>query len=176
LLGTVPAYLRAYSMAGGSETPTILLGDKLLVSTAAYRVTLPYTNITVAKIGSPARGDMIRLRFPIREFIGFKRVLGLPGETIEVRDGRVIINGSQLPVRPLRATDFFWVPGKDRLGSFIGLEQDHFVTYTPGLNTNRSCTPVRLNAKQYFLLGDDRDNSWDSRYLGQYPLRESSAR
>ena len=120
-------------MSGASEVPTILFGDKMLVSKVAYKLNLPYTDVTLAQIALPARGDMIQLRFPIREFIGFKRVLGLPGETIEVRDGRVMINNSPLPVRPLIATDFFWLPGNSRLGTFVGLEQDHFVTYTPGL-------------------------------------------
>ncbi len=109
---------------------------------------------------------MIQLKFPIREFVGFKRVLGLPGETIEVRDGQVIINNSPLPVHHLAPADFACLPSNIRLGTFIGLELDHFVTYTPGLATNPNYPPVKLTANQYFLIGDNRDDSWDSRYFG----------
>jgi len=109
---------------------------------------------------------MIQLRFPLREFVGFKRVMGLPGETIEVRESRIIVNGSPILVKPLKPADFFWVPRSTKLGSFVGLEQDHFITYTRGLSKIRNCPAVRLAARQYFLLGDNRDDSWDSREFG----------
>src|ERR1700730_12902383 len=101
VLSMVPAYLHAFSMSGASEVPTILLRDTLIVNTAAYQLRLPYSNVKLFRTGSPKRGDMVQLRFPIREFIGFKRVMGVPGETIEVRESRVIVSGQPIAVKPL---------------------------------------------------------------------------
>jgi signal peptidase I len=156
-------------MGGASEVPTILLGDTLIVNTAAYHLRLPYSTVTLFRTGSPKRGDMVQLRFPVREFIGFKRVMGLPGETIEVRESRVIINGQPIPVKPLNRADFSWVPEVRSMGPSVELEGDHYITYTPGKSEYRNHPPIRLATGEYFLLGDNRDDSWDSRAFGPVP-------
>jgi signal peptidase I len=88
-LGLVPAYLHAFTIVGASEIPTVLLGDKLLVNNAAYALTLPYSNRILFRTGSPRRGDFVFLRLandPHAKGVFFKRIIGLSGETIELRE------------------------------------------------------------------------------------------
>jgi signal peptidase I len=84
-LSLVPAYLHAYTLIGPSDIPTVLLGDKIIVNCAAYGVNLPYSNVRLFRSGSPKRGDFVLLHIlndPHLKFGFFKRVMGLPGETI----------------------------------------------------------------------------------------------
>src|ERR1017187_5956132 len=95
-LAVLPAYLRAFTVIGRSEAPSITIGSKVLVNEAAYAVRVPYGSATLIRTGSPRRGDMVEMFFPNRTLRIFKRVLGLPGETIELRDNRVLVNGRAL--------------------------------------------------------------------------------
>jgi signal peptidase I len=166
VLATLPSYLRLYSLAGGSEAPTLLLGDRFIVNRAAYDLRVPYSRITLFHISSPRRGDIVQARLPAQIGIGIKRVLGLPGETIEVREDGVIIDGSPLPVQLLDNSDFGWVPAAHRMGSTVATEDGHWIAYTPGKGQDRSSSPVLLGSGEYFLMGDNRDNSLDSRAFG----------
>jgi len=170
-LSLVPAYLRAYSIAGASEAPTALLRDTIIVNRAAYTVRLPYSNVKLLPTGSPKRGDMVQLRLPGRSSLGIKRVMGVPGETIELKENQVIVNGQAVLVKTLNRADFSWVPAHNRIGSSVGSEDGHWVTYTPGESAYRNHGPIRLAPAQYFLLGDNRDNSADSRAWG--PVSEN---
>jgi len=166
VLASLPSYMPLYSLAGGSEAPTLLLGDRFIVNRAAYDLRVPYSRITLFRIGSPRRGDIVQARLPAQIGIGIKRVLGLPGETIEVREDLVIINGSPLPVQLLDRSDFGWVPAAHRMGSRVATEDGHWIAYTPGKGRDRSSSPVLLGPGEYFLMGDNRDNSLDSRAFG----------
>jgi len=150
-LSLLPAYLHAYKITGASEVPTVLVGDTILVNSAAWRLKLPYTNVTLLRTGTPRRGDFVRLRTKY----GFKRILGLPGETIELRENRVIVNGSPLPLSPLH-----------HLGTNIENEDGHWIMFTPGKDEHRNHPPTHLSPHEYFLLGDNRDDSIDSREFG----------
>ena len=165
-LGILPSYLWSYSLSGASEAPTILLRDTFIVNRAAYDLRLPYCRSALFHTGSPRRGDIVQARLPAPVGLGIKRVLGLPGETIEVRENRVIVNGRPLPLQPLDRTDLGWVPAAHRMGSTVVMEDGHWVAYTPGKSEYRNFPPVRLGPGQYFLMGDNRDNSLDSRAFG----------
>jgi len=168
-LSLVPSYLRAYVLSGPSDIPTVLLGDKVIVNRAAYRLKLPYSTVTLFRTGSPKRGDFVlvqvpndpRLRSPV-----IKRIMGLPGETIEIRENRVIVNGRAIPVRDLNPAGFAWVPKAHPIGSVVESEDGHWITFTPGRSEHRNHPPVRLSDGQYFVLGDNRDDSEDSREFG----------
>src|ERR1700733_9577536 len=80
-LAVLPTYLRAFKLVTPSMAPSINIGDSFLVNKAAYFV------------GSPKRGDMVQLVLPHNSFVVIKRVIGLPGETVEFRENRVLING-----------------------------------------------------------------------------------
>jgi signal peptidase I len=92
--------------------------------------------------------------------------VGLPGEVIEIRENRLIINGSPIPVRDLNPADFAWVPKAHPIGSIVQDEDGHWITFTPGRSELRNHLPVRLSDRQYFVLGDNRDDSADSREFG----------
>ncbi len=173
VLSFVPAYLRAYviSPGGVSEVPTILVGDTLIVNHAAYDLRLPYSNVKLLRTGSPQRGDMVVLLLPTNGRPAPKRVMGVPGDTIEVKESRVVINGQPLPVNTLNRSDFAWVPEADRIGSSVENEHGHWITYTSGKGEYRNHPPIRLADGQYFVIGDNRDMSLDSRHFG--PVSEN---
>jgi signal peptidase I len=168
-LSLVPAYLHAYTLAGTSDIPTLLLGDTVIVNSAAYRVNLPYSSVRLFQSGRPRRGDMVLLHIlndPTVKSAFFKRVMGLPGETIEIRENRVVVNGRALPLTDLNPADFAWVPKTHPIGSLVQNEDGHWITFTPSRSEHRNYLPIRLADGQYFVLGDNRDPSKDSREFG----------
>jgi signal peptidase I len=96
--------------------------------------------------------------------------MGLPGETIEFRENRVLINGRLLPLQVLNRADFNWVAPVNRIGSDVFNEDGHWISFTPGEGPVRNHAPVSLGAHEYFLVGDNRDESLDSRVWG--PIAE----
>lgn len=174
-LALLPAYLRAYVLAGPSDIPTVLLGDKVIVNHAAYSLKLPYSDVRAFRTGSPSRGDFVLLRLsdhPRLKSPFFKRIIGLPGERVEVRDNQVMVDGRKLSLKALNPTDFAWVPRNHPIGSEVQDEDGHWITFTPGKGEFRNHGPVQLRAQEYFVLGDNRDNSEDSRAFG--PIHEDA--
>ena len=171
-LSLIPAYLHAYVLAGPSDIPTVLLGDNVVVNTGAYQFKLPYSNVALFRTGLPKRGDFVLLHLanPPRLKAPFsKRVMGLPCEIIEMRENQVIINGRAIAVRGLNPADFAWVPREHRIGSVVQNEDGHWITFTPGKSEHRNHPPVHLSDGEYFVLGDNRDDSLDSREFGPVP-------
>lgn len=165
-LAVVPSCLRAFKLTTPSEAPSINIGDSILVNKAAYSLQLPYSNVTLVRTGSPKRSDMVLVLLPGRKSFAPKRVIGLPGETIEFRENRVLVDGCMLPLTPLNRTDFNWVAPANRIGSDVYNEDGHWISFTPGKGLCRNHAPVALSAHQYYLVGDNRDDSLDSRIWG----------
>jgi signal peptidase I len=168
LVGLAPAYLHAFSISGGgvSEAPTILAGDTVIVNQAAYTIRLPYTNLKLLHVGSPQRSTMVVILVPPKGVPAPKRIVGIPGDTVEIRDHLVVVNGRPLPLEKLDPTDFRWVPDSNRVGTSIEKEDGHWITRTIGAGKYRDHGPVRLGDGQYFAIGDNRDMSLDSRAFG----------
>lgn len=153
----------------GSMKPTILEGERILVNKLAYDLKVPLTTWHLVEWGQPARGDIIVFNSPRDGTRLVKRVIGLPGDTVELRNNRLIINGeparyaslSEGRVSSLSAEHAECEPARERLGKL-----DHSVMAIPGTPARRSFGPVAVPAGRYLVLGDNRDNSADSRYFG----------
>jgi len=169
VLALLPSYLWAYALSAPSESPTLNIGDRIIVNKASYALRLPYSDVVLFRARSPERGDMVLVRLPNGRTVAPKRVIGLPEETIELKENRVLVNGRELPVRPLNRVDFNWVDPSNRIGSTVAEEGGHWISFTPGTGRYRTCPSVKLERGSYFVIGDNRDESADSRIWGPVP-------
>lgn len=156
----------------GSMRPTILEGDVVFVNRLAYDFKLPLTEVTLARLAEPQRGDVVTFFSPQDGARLIKRVVGLPGDVVEVRDGVVVINGSPaqytspaLVREPIAAGSE--VPAVRAVEEIDG--QTHRVQYLQAGAPWRSFGPLKVPADNYFMLGDNRDDSLDSRFIGAVP-------
>ena len=154
----------------GSMKPTILEGDRIFVNKLAYDLKIPFTTLHIAKWDAPQRGDIVVFYSPVDGKRLVKRVVGVPGDTIAMQNNRLIINGQNVEYEPIIhsiAKDHSLSIGLSQLGFFEDLsEARHPVIFTPQRPSLRSFRPVNVPDEKYFVLGDNRDNSADSRYFG----------
>jgi signal peptidase I len=160
--------IEAFQIPSGSMEHTLLAGDFLFVNKAVYGAQIPGTSARLPGFDTPSRGDVIVFAYPRDPTLNYvKRVIGVPGDTVEMRAGRVYVGAAALNepyiqrIDPLHDTfepDFNWQRGflVDRT---VGERQ----RYHP---TRDTWGPLVVPAGKYFVLGDNRDNSADSRYWG----------
>ena len=145
--------IQAYKIPSGSMKPTLLIGDHILVSKFNYGIKLPLIRSTLLPIGTPKRGDIVVFIYPedrSKDFI--KRLVGVPGDTIEIRDKKILING---------------LPYKDEHGVYV----DHLII--PGsVQPRDNFGPVTVPKQKLFVMGDNRDESYDSRFWGMVDQRD----
>lgn len=154
----------------GSMRPTILEGDRIFVNKLAYDLKVPFTTRHIAEWSNPQRGDIVVFFSPHDEMRLVKRVIGLPGDTLELRDNALLLNGSPVAYQPIAEELLRDIPVAERVGRFFVSEQlpgqSHAVAGNPILPAMRSFPPYRVPEGQYFMMGDNRDDSFDSRYWG----------
>jgi len=152
----------------GSMKPTIIEGDAVFVNRMAYDIRLPFTTVSLWHRGDPARGDIVILYSPADGQRLVKRVVGLPGDTLAQRNGILSINGQRLSYLPRDAEPLLPAGETARhrfLTEYLG-EHSHAVMVDPAGRQQRDFGPVVVPAAHYFVMGDHRDNSADSRYFG----------
>lgn len=155
----------------GSMNPTIVQGDRVFVNKLAYDLKVPFTTWHLAQWSNPRRGDIVVFFSPVDGTRLVKRVVGLPGDTIQMVNERLIINGQPAHYDALPADSGRDVP-TDHDGVRLYAEEtadgahSHPVTILPQRPAMRTFGPITVAAGHYFMMGDNRDNSNDSRYWG----------
>lgn len=182
-----------FKIPSGSMLPTLEIGDFILVNKYEYGIRLPIVNQKVIEIGQPQRGDVMVFRYPKDPSLDYiKRVIGLPGDVVEYREKQLIVNGKPVPIK--RAGEYHYVGSglnyingqtyRESLGehphtAMIQPEAPPVVVhqvegdfpYRDNCTYNESGFKCQVPEGHYFMMGDNRDASNDSRYWGFVPDR-----
>jgi len=138
--------VQAFKIPSGSMKPTLLIGDHLLVCKFYYGTKIPFINKFIVRFNSPKHGDIIVFIYPLENKDFIKRIIGLPGDEIEIINKTVYVNGKPYSDSRVFHSDSYIQPK-------IKGPRDNF-------------GPVILPPNKYFVMGDNRDESYDSRFWG----------
>ncbi len=140
-------FIQAFKIPSTSMVPTLLVGDHLLVTKFIYGTHIPFTDKVIWRIKKPKRGDILIFKCPVDQGKYYvKRVIGEPGDIIEIRNKVVYINGKRI---------------KDPWGRHIDP-----TIYPREINPRDNFGPYKVPPDSYFVMGDNRDESFDSRFWG----------
>ena len=159
--------IEPFQIPSSSMVPTLEVGDYILVNKFAYGLRLPVLQDKVLEVGQPQRGDVMVFIKPGEHLYFIKRVIGVPGDRIEYRDKVLYINGEQAP-QTLLAELPPGAPTLELSAEKIG-DVEHLIH--KDLRIDRGNFATVVEAGHYFMMGDNRDNSSDSRFWGQVPER-----
>ena len=163
-LGVRTFGVEAFKIPTASMEGTLLVGDFLLVNKAIYGSRLPGTDVRIPPLREPARGDVVVFNpphDPDRNYV--KRLVGVPGDTLEMRDKQLVLNGSEVDEPWARYID----AEGDTHHDSMEWQENHLVAQPRRYFPSRdSWGPIVVPEDRFFVLGDNRDNSEDSRYWG----------
>ena len=154
----------------GSMKPTILEGDRVYVNKLAYDLKVPFTTLHLVEWGNPKRGDIVVFYSPYDGKRLVKRVIGLPGDTIELRDDTLILNGTMVEQQSFNGASLPDLSPTDRATHLFATEnlpgRSHPIATWPAVPARRNFGPLTVPTGEFFMMGDNRDDSFDSRYYG----------
>lgn len=167
-----------YRVPSYSMMPTIDKGNYIFINKNAYSLRIPLTNINLLRWGVPERGDIVVFSDPENKnsFL-VKRVIGLPGDIINIKDSKVSINGKESQY--IDSTAKQMVPGQKQIAFLetlptgqkeVILKTLTQIEYPKGMNNGRNAGSFKVENDKIFLMGDNRDNSFDSRYIGNIDI------
>ena len=161
-----------------SMNPTLVRGDRVVVNKLAYSLRIPFSLTEIARWGQPQRGDVITFDSPVDEINLIKRVVAVGGDTIEMHDNMLMVNGQD--VQRSLVAESRMIPGEGGLQD-AQIWQEQFknansdvrieVARLPAMNRYQNFAPVRVPDGTVMVMGDNRDNSNDSRFIGFIELR-----
>lgn len=158
------------SISGTSMLPTLVDGDKVWVNKLAYDVKVPFTDVTLAKLSDPTRGDIVIIDSAQARKRLVKRIVGVPGDQVEIQNNALIINGIPVDYEVLFRDSGAMIIEEALPG------RNHQVRLTQFQSSNRSYGPVIVPEDRYFVLGDNRNSSADSRVYSFIPREELMGR
>jgi signal peptidase I len=162
--------VKAFRISSGSMERTLLVGDFLFVNKALYGATVPLIGKRMPAVREPRHGDIVVFRSPIEDSILVKRLIGMGGDTLAMRDGRLSRNGVEISEPYAQAPS----PGTTDLSDpEMGWQQKHYIGPDPeGYRpTVRTWGPLVVPPDSLFMMGDNREGSRDSRFWGFVPRR-----
>ena len=155
-----------YEVPTGSMKPTIVEGDRIFTDKMAYDLRVPFTKISLLKLAEPQAGDIIVFDSVAAQNRLIKRVIGVPGDSVALVDNQLVINGEKLNYDPVSETAI----------NRVEIENLHGIKHAVELSKQRSAmqnfAPVIIPENMYLAMGDNRDNSADSRVIGLVPRAE----
>ena len=177
--------IQAFKIPSGSMKPTLLVGDHLLVNKFIYGIRIPFLDKYLIQFKKPERGDVVVFKWPKDESLDFiKRVIGIEGDTIEIKNKQLYVNNKKVKNQLLDEKVKNQLFGKydddilnaDAYEETIG-NRRHIFLYQPALeklekNKNDNYGPVTVQKDSIFVMGDNRDDSDDSRYWGDVKLEK----
>ena len=156
----------------GSMRPGLLEGDVVFVNRLAFNVKVPLTDVVLARTGEPQRGDVVTFSSPSDGTRLIKRIMAVPGDVVEMRDEKLIINGQAATYTEVEQVMEPIGQGRytqaQRFDEKLGKQQQR-IQVLPQMVARRNFAAMTIPPDQYLMLGDNRDNSADSRYIGLVP-------
>lgn len=161
-----------YLVPSSSMYPNLLEGDRVICDRIAYDIKLPFSDIILKQVADPKRGDIVTFTSPQDGIRLVKRLIAVPGDVVEMRDEKLVINGVEARYTPVTTKDAdHLTPAREYPSEQLVLTESlgslqHDMIVMPDRAAMRTFGPVKVPAGQYMMLGDNRDNSKDSRYIG----------